>query len=104
VTCVVIDAEPGRTFAWAVLDPAGDPQRPGSTWTYQLRPGDAPDRTLLRHSFVHGPGRTGMRAAVEAERDPRRGRASRDARLAQLRRNMTETVEAMVATAGKEDS
>lgn len=81
--CVVSEARRPDTFAWAVLDDAWDPARPGSWWRYELLPGEAPDHTRLRHTFTHGPGNTGMRAG--AERDA----AAVHQRLVQIRENIT---------------
>lgn len=89
VTCVVTQAERPHRFAWVVLDDSGDPARPGSIWRYELLPADAPGRTLVRHTFVHGPGETGLREA--SRHDP----ASLSNRLTRLRRNMTSTIAAM---------
>jgi uncharacterized protein YndB with AHSA1/START domain len=89
VICVVTEARRPETFAWVVLDERGDPDRPGSRWRYDLLPGDAPGRTVVRHSFTHGPGVTGARRAAERYPDALAGR------LAQLRRNMTATITAM---------
>ncbi|WP_051570862.1 SRPBCC family protein [Cryptosporangium arvum] len=86
VTCVVTEAQPPSTFAWHVLDAAGDI---GSTWRYELRPTAEPGGTVVRHTFTHGPGRTGLRA--DAEQDPR----SVDDRLVRLCRIMTTTIVAM---------
>ncbi|WP_055589998.1 SRPBCC family protein [Peterkaempfera griseoplana] len=94
VVCQVTTVEPPRTFAWSVLDDDRDPARPGSLWRYDLLPGDTPGRTLVRQSFVHGPGRTGL--SVAAGSDPARTASVLAGRLEQLRRNMARTVEAMV--------
>lgn len=89
VTCVVTAAEAPTVFAWDVLDSQG---AQSSTWRYELEPGSTPGRTLVRHTFTHGPGRSGLRAAVweytiheDAIRD----------RLAMLHDNMTTTIRAM---------
>jgi hypothetical protein len=58
---------------------------PASIWRYELSPSGT-GRTLLRHSFVHGPGASGARD--HARRDP----ASLPRRLDQLRHNMTATL------------
>jgi uncharacterized protein YndB with AHSA1/START domain len=89
VVCVVIEAVRPATFAWSVLDQSGDPKYPASLWRYDLLPGDRTGSTLVRHSFVHGPGRSGARVA--AYRDP----SSLDARLDRLRRHMLITLTAM---------
>ena len=89
VTCVVTEAQRPDVFAWAVLDDAG---QVGSTWRYELRDGNEPDSTEVRHSFTHGPGLTGAREAADA--DPR----ALEQRLVTLCRNMTTTITAMTAT------
>jgi uncharacterized protein YndB with AHSA1/START domain len=86
VTCVVIEAEGPSVFAWTVLDNAG---QVGSIWRYELRDGDEPGSTMVRHSFTHGPGATGAREA--AETDPQ----ALNSRLVTLCRNMTTTIAAM---------
>ncbi len=89
VVCEVTEARRPETFAWVVLDNQDDPERPGSFWSYRLLPGTAPGTTLVRHSFMHGPGMTGARKV--AERDP----AALDRRLEQLRGFMTATLTAI---------
>ncbi|MFC1410721.1 SRPBCC family protein [Streptacidiphilus sp. N1-12] len=88
VTCVVTEAERPSAFAWTVLDGAG---LVGSTWRYELRDGDEPGSTRVRHSFTHGPGVTGARIAAEA--DPE----ALNRRLVTLCRNMTTTITAMAS-------
>lgn len=87
VTCVVVEAERPSVFAWTVLDDSG---LVGSTWRYELREGDEPGSTQVRHSFTHGPGITGARVGAEA--DPQ----ALNRRLVTLCRNMTTTIDAMV--------
>ncbi|GAB2610118.1 hypothetical protein GCM10027168_48830 [Streptomyces capparidis] len=89
VVCVVTEAVRPVTFAWAVLDERDDPARPASIWRYELSPATA-GRTLVRHTFLHGPGASGTRDG--ALRDP----AALPARLARMRGNMTATLAAMV--------
>ena len=96
VVCVVTEAERPRTFGWVVLDPAEDPAAPSTTWRYELRPGAAPGTTVVRHAMVHGPGYSGLRAAVAGAAD---AAARRDARLTELRTNMTTTLLAMAREA-----
>ncbi|GAA4983875.1 SRPBCC family protein [Actinopolymorpha pittospori] len=93
VTCVVTVAERPRTFEWVVLDRSGDPDRPGSRWRYDLEPGETAARTLVRHSFVHGPGDSGMRRATHE--DPDQAATLVADRLAQLRAHMTQTLRGM---------
>ncbi len=95
VVCVVTEAECPRTFAWVVLDDNDDPGRPSSIWRYELLATESADRTLVRHSFEHGPGKSGLRAL--AEDDPGRATVIVDRRVAQLHRHMTQTIAAMVA-------
>jgi uncharacterized protein YndB with AHSA1/START domain len=89
VTCVVTESAPRVSFAWDVLDDAG---QVGSSWRYELLEGSEPGSTEVRHSFTHGPGATGAREGAVA--DPR----SLDQRLVTLCQNMTSTIAAMVAT------
>lgn len=93
VTCVVTGADRPRTFSWVVLDASGDPDRPGSIWRYDLTPGESPGHTRVRHSFVHGPGDSGVRAWWRT--DPDQAAALIEGRRAQLHRHMTQTVRAM---------
>jgi uncharacterized protein YndB with AHSA1/START domain len=93
VTCVVTQAERPHRFAWVVLDGAEDPDRPGSIWSYELAPGGSADETRVRHTFVHGPGETGVRAAVRQH--PEQAAEIAEGRLAQLRRHMIETLRGM---------
>ncbi|GAA2759901.1 SRPBCC family protein [Actinopolymorpha rutila] len=97
VTCVVTEATRPRVFAWVVLDASDDPDRPGSVWTYELLPADAPGRTRVRHTFVHGPGESGLTVAVREH--PERAEAVVAGRLAVLRRHMSTTLDRMVAAA-----
>ncbi|MBW6440062.1 SRPBCC family protein [Actinoplanes hulinensis] len=82
VTCVITESTEPRVFAWDVLDDDG---RPGSHWRYELRDGAEPGTTEVRHSFVHGPGRTGVPADTGSVND----------RLVTLCRTMTSTITAM---------
>ncbi|MCW2878133.1 MAG: hypothetical protein JWQ95_2233 [Sphaerisporangium sp.] len=93
VTCVVTEAERPRTFGWVVLDAKEDPDNPGSTWRYELEPGDSPDQTLVRHSFVHGPGHTGLREMIHG--NPEIAELILEVRLGELRKHMSETLTAM---------
>lgn len=101
VVCVVTEAERPRTFGWVVLDPDGDPGTPSTAWRYELRPGDRPYRTVVRHTVVHGPGYSGLRDAVESDPDPAGRIRRRDERLAELRANMAATLVAMAREAGR---
>jgi hypothetical protein len=91
-TCVVTEAERSASFEWVVLDPTCDPQHPGATWRYQLDPG-LPGQTIVRHSFVHGPGDTGVTMAMHS--DPDQAAAVLQGRLDELREHMTATIEGM---------
>lgn len=93
VECVVTESDWPTTFGWVVLDGDRVVARPGSMWRYELLPGNSAGQTLVRHSFVHGPGFTGLRAIVEE--GPAQGAAHLSGRLADLRQNMTVTLEAM---------
>lgn len=95
VTCVVIESEPARVFSWVVLDQHKDPERPGAIWRYDLSPA-AGGGTLVRHTFVHGPGDTGLRVMTVDVSEEQAAGAVRD-RLAQLHKHMTETITAMAA-------
>ncbi|MFE0019972.1 SRPBCC family protein [Amycolatopsis sp. NPDC059021] len=86
VICEVTESTPAETFAWVVLDEA---LKPASIWRYELTAVDA-EQARLRHVFEHGSGETMIR--VMAERDP----GVVDRRLAELRRNMTKTLAAML--------
>lgn len=95
VVCVVTEAAEPHTFGWAVLDQHADPRRPSSTWSYTLRAGDTPGQTRVRHTFVHGPGGSGVRDAVHNE--PERAETIVEQRRTELRGNMTSTLRAMAA-------
>ncbi|MFD7917640.1 SRPBCC family protein [Streptomyces sp. NPDC059740] len=98
VLCVVTEVERPSVFAWQVLDGAGPAERPQSTWRYELCPAAEAGHTLIRQTFVHGPGMSGARDA--ALRDP----GALEKRLATLRANMRATLTAMAraATGGTE--
>jgi uncharacterized protein YndB with AHSA1/START domain len=95
VACVVTESVRPEVFAWVCLDDSGDEARPASIWRYELAPADEPGRTVVRHGFVHGPGRSGARAGAQA--DP----ASLTRRLSALHGSMAATVAAMVAAAAR---
>jgi uncharacterized protein YndB with AHSA1/START domain len=92
-TCVVTEAERPGLFEWVVLDPSEDPAHPGSTWRYELKPGDAEGQTKVMHRFVHGPGRTGLSEGMRAF--PDESAEILQSRLDQLRLHMTMTLEGM---------
>jgi uncharacterized protein YndB with AHSA1/START domain len=83
VVCVVTEATRPRTFAYAVLDATGGTS---STWRFELAPG--PAGTVVRQSFTHGPGDSGMRSDAEAGADPAD-------RLGRIRANMAATLTAL---------
>ncbi|RCG24028.1 SRPBCC family protein [Sphaerisporangium album] len=93
VTCQVTEVEPPQTFAWEVLDPKGDPDAPSSRWRYELTPGESPDQTVVRHSFEHGAGHSGIRDMIAM--NPDRASVILNGRLGELRAHMVETLDAM---------
>ncbi|MEV6349336.1 SRPBCC family protein [Actinoplanes sp. NPDC051851] len=88
VTCEVVALQKPEVFAWTVLDQDG---RAGSVWRYELGDGDEPGTTVVRHTFTHGPGDTGVRA--EAATDP----GTLHSRLTTLCGNMVGTIAAMTS-------
>ncbi|MDX3231862.1 hypothetical protein [Streptomyces sp. ME19-01-6] len=61
-----------------------------ATWRYGLRPAaELPNRTVVRQSFTHGPGDSGLRCGP-IQSIPRRSCG------ASVRRNMTTSIEGMV--------
>ncbi|MFJ4921053.1 SRPBCC family protein [Streptomyces sp. NPDC088725] len=94
VECLVTAAEPTRSFGWKVYlhDPGTDDWF--AAWHYDLLPAPGPEQTLVRQSFAHGPGDSGLRKAVRS--NPDEATAIVRGRLDQLRDNMSRTVEAMV--------
>ncbi|GGL07233.1 hypothetical protein Sme01_11870 [Sphaerisporangium melleum] len=93
VTCVVTELEAPSTFGWLVLDAEGDPERPSSRWHYELVPGDEPGTTVVRHSFEHGPGSSGLREMIQ--NNPEIAPVILDVRLNELREHMIETLDNM---------
>lgn len=87
-TSVVIESEPGVSFAWAV----GDPANASATWRYQLSP-DGSGGTVLRYRLVMGPGPSGLTAVI-AEMPDREERIVA-IRLKEHERNMMATLEAI---------
>lgn len=94
VECVVTEAVRPSVFEWVVLDDDQDVARPGSIWRYDLECDDQGRGTRVRHRFTHGPGLTGLREFIHTH--PDRARAALDGRLAELRRNMSTTLQAMM--------
>ena len=58
-TSTIVEYEPDRSFAWAVMDPAN----PSATWRYELEPEG--DGTRLRFRARMGPGPSGLTAVIE---------------------------------------
>jgi len=98
VECVVTEAVRPSVFEWVVLDDDRDVARPGSIWRYELECDDQGRGTRVRHRFTHGPGLTGLREFIQNH--PDHAEASLDGRLAQLRGNMTATLDAMMGPRG----
>lgn len=94
VECVVTRSHRPLVFEWVVLDPDGDADQPGSIWRYDLRPAGA--GTRVKHTFVHGPGLTGLREGTVFA--PHRATRIIADRLTTLHQNMTQTVHAMTRT------
>ncbi|PZS21697.1 MAG: cyclase [Pseudonocardiales bacterium] len=87
-TSVVIESEPGVSFAWAVEDPA----YPAASWRYQLD-SDGSGRTVVRYRAVMGPGLSGLTARI-AEVPAIEERIIAD-RLKEHDRNMMMTLQAI---------
>jgi uncharacterized protein YndB with AHSA1/START domain len=101
VTCVVVGANRPRHFSWAVLNgEPGDVSRPSSTWRYDLEP--LGGGTLVRHTFIHGPGGSGVVEAVEAR--PQAAQVIIEHRLATLRHNMEAVLAGVKAAAESAES
>jgi hypothetical protein len=86
----------GATVQVEVLVPleverSGGEDVPFAHWDYELQAQG--EETLIRQSFTHGPGNSGMRQGVLA--DPARAEESKQRRLDQLGRNMELTIAAM---------
>lgn len=100
VTCVITEADRPAALGWIVLDDeAGDEAaaaHTSSAWRYELGPAGA-DATLVRNSFVHGPGDSGLRWMMR--RHPDRAAAIVAGRRSQLHGNMLATLAAMKAEA-----
>jgi uncharacterized protein YndB with AHSA1/START domain len=87
----VIEAEPGRSFAWAV----GNPNNPGATWRFDLTPDNT--GTRVRQHVQLGPGPSGLTARI-AEL-PNREEDIIAARSAEHHRNMQHTLAGLKAAA-----
>jgi uncharacterized protein YndB with AHSA1/START domain len=86
IVCEITEVSPLTVFAWSALDGEGEA---GSLWRYQLTDGAEPGTTVVRQTFRHGPGQTGVRAPAEAEP------GTLDDRLVTLCGNMLTTIAAM---------
>jgi uncharacterized protein YndB with AHSA1/START domain len=99
VICVITQADRPRTFEWVVLydeDRTQTVDHPSSHWRYELDP--APEGvTVVRHSFVHGPGDSGLRWMMR--RHPERSAEIIEDRRQTLQANMRRTLAAMKAAA-----
>lgn len=75
----------GRTFGWAI----GDPAHPGARWRFDLAPIDG--GTCLRYSMSIGPGPSGLSPAIAAmpDKEPQ----ILDRRIAEHHANMVRTLE-----------
>ncbi|MGH3673200.1 MAG: SRPBCC family protein [Pseudonocardiaceae bacterium] len=87
-TSVVVESDPGISFAWAV----GDPANATATWRYQLD-FDGSGGTVLRYRVVLGPGPSRMTPLIAAK--PHLEERIIADRLAEHERNMTATLEAI---------
>ncbi|HXT45724.1 MAG TPA: SRPBCC family protein [Pseudonocardiaceae bacterium] len=92
---VVIEAQPGVSFAWAV----GDPQYPSTTWRYHLAP-DGSGGTTLRYRAVLGPGPSGLSDAIAQA--PEHKDSIIAFRLNEHEQNMAATLQAIKQTAEQE--
>jgi uncharacterized protein YndB with AHSA1/START domain len=90
VTCTVTVLEEPERFGWDVY---GGEEVPFAHWEYELE--DRGDETLVRQSFTHGPGDSGLRMGVV--KDPDRAAEIIRGRLDQLAGNMRSTLTAMEA-------
>ncbi|MFC6161187.1 SRPBCC family protein [Kribbella jiaozuonensis] len=88
VTCTVTVMQAPHRFGWDVY---GDEDVPFAHWEYELQ--DQGDKTLVRQSFTHGPGNSGMR--IGAVENPERAAEAIQGRLDQLAANMRSTLTAM---------
>jgi uncharacterized protein YndB with AHSA1/START domain len=82
---VVTEVEPGRSFAWAV----GDPAAPAATWRFDLFPEAGGTRLVQRAVLGPGPSRLSQVIAQHPHDEARIVAA----RLEEHRRNMTATLE-----------
>ena len=87
-TSVVIESEPGVSFAWAV----GDPANPSATWRYQLTC-DGSGGTVVCYQAVMGPGPSGLTAVIAERPDLEESIIAH--RLKEHHQNMTMTLHAI---------
>jgi uncharacterized protein YndB with AHSA1/START domain len=103
VTCVITEADRPAALGWIVLDDdAGEDATAGHTsscWRYELEPAAA-GATVVRNSFVHGAGDSGLRWMIR--RHPDRAAAIVAGRRQQLQVNMLSTLAALKAEAERE--
>jgi uncharacterized protein YndB with AHSA1/START domain len=88
VTCTVTVAEAPYRFGWDVY---GGEELPFAHWEYELE--DHGAETLVRQTFTHGPGNSGLR--IGAAENPERAAETIQGRLDQLAGNMRSTLTAM---------
>jgi uncharacterized protein YndB with AHSA1/START domain len=88
VTCAVTVFEEPKRFGWDVY---GDEQVPLAHWEYELT--DRGAETLVRQTFTHGPGESGLRMGVV--KYPDRAAEIIQGRLDELAANMRTTLSAM---------
>ena len=92
---VVIEAQPGVSFAWAV----GNPQYPSATWRYQLA-ADRSGGTILRYRAILGPGPSRLSDAITQA--PEHEDNIIAFRLNEHERNMAATLQAIKQAAEQE--
>ncbi|MGZ0149040.1 SRPBCC family protein [Kribbella sp. WER1] len=88
VTCSVTAFEVPKRFGWNVY---GGEEAPLANWTYELEARG--DSTLVRQTFTHGPGDSGLRLGVG--KNPDRAAEIIQGRLDELAANMRKTLAAM---------
>lgn len=87
----VVEAEPGRSLAWAV----GDPDNAAATWRFDLTTDGS--GTRVRQHVEMGPGPSGLTARIAELPDREEDIVA--ARSAEHRRNMQATLEGLKAAA-----
>lgn len=92
VTCVITEVRPEMSISWVVLGSSADPDRPSSTWRYDVVP--RPDGgTMITQSFRHGPGGSHLVTAMAS--NPEHAEALVEFRRAALRHNISSTLSRM---------